>query len=226
MANTLLQLKTMVANHLGSDDGGTATAIRDTLVNRARQRFYGERKWSFCLSPNTTVTITAQLGTLPSTFNLAFDPECVYTYTGNQKYEYTKVEYNEVNTHTTNSYVYAIDKTAKKIYINQTTVSSVLMDFYQVPADAATDGSADSTNELAPDISAIGYLAIAYWWLGKERATSKYQLFYDMYKEARDAMKSLDVKNQAVKPLNLNPLTQGYNARSRTYVPKGYIGQR
>lgn len=226
MADSLLTLKTFVANQLGADNGATSVAIRDQLINRARRKFYSERRWSFLWVPNTAVTITAQLGTLPTDFNYEWGLECVYTYTSNQKFEYMEVEYNEVQGFTTDSYVYAIDKVNGKIFINQTNVATVQIDYYKLPADAATNGTADGLAEAAPDVTPIAYLAIAYWWLGKERATAKFQLFKDQYDQEVSRWIKRDATNQPVKPVNLNPLTQGYTNRRRTWVPRGYIGQR
>lgn len=223
--STLLDVKNDVAGQLGATDGATSVAKRDRAINRARRRFYSERKWSFCFT-SATVSISSQLGSLPTLYNEKFDPECVYYYSGTTKYEFSKVGWSDVASYTSESYVYGINKGTGQIKINRTDVASLTMDYYQLPADAAITTAEDSTTELAPDIEPITALSIAYWWLTTERSTANFDRFNDLYKlDLLPKAVQADVANHAPKPINSLPNRMGYNKRHYGYVVKGYVGR-
>lgn len=217
---SLLDIKNFVASQMGRADGATPNAKRDTLINRARSRFYNERRWSF-LRKTASVSLTNKQGNLPSDYNLKFDPYSVYHYVGKLKYEYTKVEWDDVEAHGDGFYVFAIDRANKKIKINNSTVSSVDIDYtIQVP-DAALNGSEDSVAEYASDISAIGLLATAYQWLSAERSTGKYQMFMDEYEKMLAQMIANDAATQPVRRLRGTRIDSGYT-RGSTDSKRGY----
>lgn len=180
---TWLDLKTYVAGQLGADDGSTPTSVRDKRINEARREFYSHRRWSF-LRKSDTLTFSSKVASLPSDYHTKFDPVDVYKYDGTTKYQFTKVGWGDVGWFADNEYVYAIDKPSGEIKIN-TTDATLTIDYAYLPADkdTATTGD-DSDVEPAPDITPIGLLAVAKWWLASERGTGKYQLFKDEYREA------------------------------------------
>ncbi len=183
MAWTLLQLKDLVANALGANTGSTPTTIRDNCINQARRVFYSERQWSF-LFKTASVSLTTQVGNLPTDYNKKFQPLGVYYYIGSVKYEYHQVSWQDVAMYDQSQYAYAIDLDAGTIYVNTTSPASVTLDYTYLPTDKVMDGTQDSNSEPAPDINPIGQLAIAKWWLASERATAKYQLFKGEYESA------------------------------------------
>lgn len=223
---TLLDIKNDVAGQLGATDGAVSVPKRDRAINRARRKFYSERKWSFCFRSATSQTVTSQLVDLPTNFNKKFDPDCVYYYSGGVKYEFEKVEWSDIDQYDTGSYVYAINKQTEKIKINQTTVSTIDIDYYQLPTDAAISTTDDSTEELAPDIEPITTLSIAYWWLTAQRSTANFDRFMDIYRESLlpQAVQA-DVANHPPKPLTTLRNRLGYNRRYGTGLIKGYISR-
>jgi hypothetical protein len=164
--------------------------------------------------PLLDVTISSQLGTLPTDFNPKFDPVCVYHYSGAIKYEYTKVEFADINSYATDTYVYALDIANSQIKTNQTTGISLSLQYTYRPADHPADNTEDSSVEPAPDITAMGYLAIAYWWLSSERNTETHDIFMKMYQQE---LSNLIRADQSTDPVRLyRPL--------RSYVSRGYVG--
>jgi hypothetical protein len=210
---TTLNLKDFVADQLGTGNGSTSVPKRDRIINQARRKYYSERRWNF-LFKSATVTITAQLGTLPTDYNKKFDPIGVYTYSGNTKYQYDKVEWEDLSYYSDADYVYAIDKGNGQIKINQS-ISSITMDYTHLPADRPINTSEDSQNESAPDITAMGYLAIAMWWLASERNDDNYKLFKAEYDKQLQSDVIADGSSQAVKPIipRRLPLKTGYRGR-------------
>lgn len=219
---TILDIKNVVATQMGKTDGNVANTKRDTLINQARRKFYSERRWSF-LFTSSTLTFTSKLADLPATYNKKFDPISIYTYISDVKYTYQKVEWQDVEQFTTESYVYAINKTTKQIKINQTT-SSLTIDFTALPADAALDTTDDADVEPVDDITPIAYLAIAMYWLSSERSTGKFEMFMDMYRQELGQLISIDSAAQPVKTIRYLKGNRGYNKGSLP-DPKGYIGQ-
>lgn len=197
MAQTFLDIKNFVANHTGKDNGATANTKRDRLINAARRQFYGERAWSF-LKDDATLTFTSQEASLPADYNEKFDPIDVYKYSSNLKYKFDKVEWSEVDNYATDRYVYAVDRANGKIRINTTDTTLTLL-YTKLPADKAVDTTDDSDSEDAPDITPIGLLATAMWWLSSERSTAKYQLFYDQYNDAMARAVRMDGMTQPVR---------------------------
>jgi len=199
--SVLLDIKNEVAGQLGADNGSVSVPKRDRAINRARRKYYSEKRWSY-LKKTASITITAQLGSVPSDFNKKFDPIAVYTYSGNMKYEYKKVDWDDLLEYGTLDYCYAINKVNGQIKISQTTVTPVSMDYTYLPADAAISTADDNTTEPAPDITAIVLLSIGIWWLSSERATGKYQLFYDQYKDQLTQDIRIDGASQALRRFN------------------------
>ncbi len=224
--STLGDIKHDVAGQLGATDGATSEAKRDRAINRARRKFYSEKKWSFCLVPGTTVAIASQLGTLPSNYNKKYDPEAVYYYSGDVKYHFGVVAFNDVDNYDDGAYVIGINRSTGQIKMNQTSIASISMDYYALPADAPIDTTQDATAELAPNIEPITTAAIAFWWLTSERSTANYDRFMDEYKILVANEKKIDSYNTPVRKLNANPIGKGYNSGFPGRVLKGYVGQR
>lgn len=222
---TLGAIKVDVANQLGATDGASSIAKRDRAINRARRKFYSERRWTFCFR-SATITLTSRLGDLPTQYNEKFDPECVYYYDGTTKYELSKVEWSEIDSFTDIDFCYAINKQSGQIKVSRSDRASVEMDYYQLPADAPIDTTQDSTAELAPDVEPIISLSIAFWWLTSERNTANFDRFSDLYKEQVALAIQADMANQPVKSIITLPRALGYNSRGYKYPIKGYVGRR
>lgn len=222
---TLGNIKVAVATQLGATDGASSVPKRDQSINRARRQFYNERRWSFCFA-SASVSLTAREGDLPSQYNEKFDPEAVYYYTDNVKFEFVKVPWSEIDGYPDDSYVYAMNKGTGKVKINRSDVSTVTMDYYQIPADAAISTADDATAELAPDVEPIISLSIAYWWLASERNTANFDRFMDQYKEQLAKAVQADTATQPVLPIRSLPREMGYNRSYGNYTPKGYVGRR
>jgi hypothetical protein len=213
MANpTWLDLKNMVAAQLGKTDGAVYNTKRETLLNAARRKFYTERPWSF-LKATASVTMTAKVGNLPADFNRLLNPISVYTYTGTTKYVYEKVDYSDVDSYATDTYVYAIDSNAGTIKTNQTT-SPLSVEYTSLPTDHPADNTEDSTTEEAPDITPIVYLGIAMWWKSSERNEDEFKVFMDLYHEELQKMTRMD---SMTKPVTF------FRPR-RQYLNRGYYG--
>lgn len=222
MAQTLLNIKDMVEALLGSDNGATPNVRRDKLINRARAKYYSEANWSFTFK-STTISITNQVGTLPTDLNNKSNIADIYSYVTNTKYQYTPVRWSDVDAYATANYVYGLNAATNQIKINQTTVPTLNIDYFVIPADASLTGSEDSTAELAPDITAIAYLATAYWFLGSRQMSGKFQQFKELY----DQQLAQDLKSNTVtnitRQYNALPVSAGYNNTNRRWIPTGYI---
>lgn len=224
--STLGDIKYDVSSQLGAIDGNISVPKRDRAINRARRKFYGERKWSFCNIPDASVTITTQQGDLPTDYNRKFDPNKVYVYSGGVEYVFAKKQWSEIDAYPADSYVYAINKNTNKIKLNQTQFASILLDYQALPANAPLDTTQDATVELAPDIEPINNASIAYWWLTSERNTANFDRFMDLYKEGLGLAVQADTANQPVRTLRSLPIKQGYNKSYGNYAPRGYVGRR
>ena len=213
--STLLDLKTIVATQLGADNASTSVSKRDKIINIARREYYSLRAWTF-LRKSAAVTITAQVGSLPTDYNDKFEPLAVYTYSGTTKYAYQLVDWDDLPYYPTSEYAFAVDKFNNQIKINQTTVGAVTLDYTYLPADHPIDVTEDSVSEPAPDITPIGLLAIAKWWLSSERATGKYQLFKDEYEKAVGQAVMIDNRSKGLKAINPQRvrLNTGYRGRA------------
>ena len=198
--STYLDLKTYIANQLGNTDQTTYDPQRDTFaVNNARRDFYHRRKWSF-LRKTATLTFSSQYASLPTDYDEYFDPNSVYTYSGDVKYDYQQVEYEDLSAYSTSAFVYAIDKVNSRIYINQASVTTLTLDYqYQVADYTATDSSQDTDVEPAPDMTALAMRAVALFWLSSERSTAKYQLFNDQYEMSAKRMEVMDAARTPVR---------------------------
>ncbi len=182
---TLLDIKKFVAAQTGKTDWSVADSKRDTLINHARREFYSTKKWSF-LKKLTTLTFSSGEVSFPSDYNPSFDIGQIYSYSGTEKTEYTQVELEDLNKYEDDSssyYVFALDIENSKIKSNQQSATPTLT-YFHLPADKATDASEDSDNEPTTDITCIGLLATAMWWLAKERDDDNYNRFYIRYQEA------------------------------------------
>jgi hypothetical protein len=138
----------------------------------------------------------------------------VYTYTGQLKYSYEKVSWDDIDSFDTGTYVYAINKQLGQIKTNQTAVATLTMDYTLLVADRPANNTEDTEEEPVPDITALGYLCISMWWLASERSTAKFQLFDDKYKEEFANLVNLDLQTEA--PMFYRP--------TRAYVSRGYQG--
>jgi len=115
--STLLDLKTIVATQLGADNASTSVSKRDKIINIARREYYSLRAWTF-LRKSAAVTITAQVGSLPTDYNDKFEPLAVYTYSGTTKYAYQLVDWDDLPYYPTSEYAFAVDKFNNQIKIN------------------------------------------------------------------------------------------------------------
>jgi len=211
---TLLDIKNFVGDLIGTGDGSTAVPKRDRLINVARRRYYSEKKWSFLEKKETAITISSQLGDLPSDFNIKFDPREVYTYSSNQKYHYRKVAWDDLSMYGASDYVFAVDKVNKKIKISQTTVTEVKMDYFYLPADKAVDSTEDTDEEPVDAIDAIGFLATAMYFQSARQSIGRYQLFRDEYKEQLVKDRTADTGSMATKRFDRPSLLEtGYRGR-------------
>lgn len=211
---TFLDLKTYVANQLGADNASTPVPKRDKIINQARREFYSSHRWGF-LEKTATVSLTNGEGSLPADYNRKFAPVDVYTYLDKVKFQYTRVEFGDVGYYTDAEYVYAVDLLNGVIKTNQN-VPEFEVEYVHLPADVAIDGTGDNDVEPVEDITPIGLLAIAKWWLSSERATGKYQLFQDQYKEELLRYIAIDASTKAVRPLRPR----------RRMLRTGYWGRR
>ena len=225
--STLLDLKNVVSNQLGQDSGATPTPTRDRLINLARQEYYGSRRWSFLLKVGQPVTMTPSgtlaSGPMPSDHNRNYDPEIVYSYSGTTQYKYTKVPFDQLQSFPTSSYAYALDEPNAKVWTNQPSVSTLTVDYYYEPADAAIDGTQDNVTEPATSITAICYLAIAHYWLSSERDEANFDRFYKAYQLAFQSDVRADMSNLPSRSMRALPRQLGYNRGSSSYAQKGYI---
>lgn len=207
---TLLNIKDYVADLIGTGDGSTVVPKRDRIINAARRQFYSERRWSFLLK-NSTLTFSSKLASLPTDYNKKFDPINIYSYSGNSKYYYEKVPYDELDSYG-ESYVYSIDKNLGKIKISRSD-STATIEYTYLPTDAPIDATQNSTDEPTNDITPIGLLALGMWYLGSRQSGGKYQLFKDEYKS--ELQKAIQSDPSPIRKLN-----------PRTYLPKfGYRGR-
>ena len=215
MSATLIDIKNFVADLIGTGDATTAVPKRDRLINLARRRFYSEHKWSFLRVEEEAITITDQLGELPSDYNIKFDPISVYTYDGNYKYMYKKVAWDDLEMYGTSDYIYAVDKVNKKIKISQTSVSEVKMDYQYLPADKAVDTTEDTDEEPIDDITPIGLLGLALWFQSARQSVGRYQLYMDEYKEELVKWIIADTGSKSIKRFD-RPVTleTGYRGRN------------
>lgn len=214
--NTYLDLKTSVTGQLGGLDGGTYVAKRETCINRARRRYYGEHRWYYLNIDDYTVTFTGGIGSLPANFNLKYDPIDLYFYAGNIKYVFTKVAWGSIPSYLTDQYVYAVNKHTSEIKTNHPEIISLTMEYTYIPADyTATDGSQDVLIEPAPDITAIELLSIGYWWLSKERDFTKFESFEQDYTTQLQKDLALDDDTDPVR----------FFRPVRPYIIRGYISK-
>lgn len=214
--STFLDLKTAVTGQLGGLDAGTYVAKRETAINRARRRYYSENSWYYLGVNDYTLNFTAGIASLPSDMNQKFDPSDIYFYSGNIKYAFNKVDWGSISSYLTDQYVFAVDKSSKRIKTNHPEIATLTMQYTTLPADyTATDGSQDSNVEPAPDITAIEYLSVAYWWLSKERDSEEYDRHMAMYREQL----KIDLEaDQATTPVRFfRPV--------RPYIIRGYISK-
>lgn len=208
---TLLDVKTDVAQQLGQTNPTSAVALRDVAINSARRTYYSEQQYSF-LEKSADITISSQVGTIPTDMNIKFPFKKIYAYISGIYYEFSPVPWNELDSYDSSAYVYAIDPGNRQIKINQTTITTISCIYTYLPADKALDTSDNTDVEPAPDITPIVYLAVARYWLASERATGKYQLFKDLYDaevmKAR-ADSDLSTPKQDLDTINMHEL--GYN---------------
>ena len=205
----LIDIKNFVADTIGTGDGSTSVPKRDRLINRARARFYSERKWSY-LFKTATLTFTAYVADLPSDYNNKWSPQAVYSYSSNQKTLYKPVDWDDLDLYGTSDYVYAIDKANGHIKISSTS-ATLSIDYYYLPADKAVDTSDDTDPEPAPDITPIGFLALSMWYLSSRQKSGSYQLFRDEY--SSELNRAIVNDKKPIRRFNRIPTVQntGYN---------------
>jgi len=85
------------------------------------------------------------------------------------------------------------------------------MDYYYLPADKTVGTDDDSDAEPAPDITPIGLLSLAMWYLGSRQARGTYQLFKEEYQKELAMAMSNDPK--AIRRFNQPEKTnEGYKS--------------
>ena len=161
------------------------------------------------MKKSTTLTLTSYTADLPTDYNLKFDP-FVYNYSSTYKYQFKKVDWDELGKYTTTDYCFAIDPENRHIKISSSD-ATVEMDYYSLPADKETDTSDNTDVEPVDDITPIGLLATAMWYLSSRQATGKYQLFMDEYKSELGSLLQLDTQKKGVRKFNTYSNTnEGY----------------
>lgn len=213
---TYLDLKTAVTGQLGGLDGATYVAKRETCINRARRRYYNEKKWTYLKEDDATLTFSNQVASLPTDFNKRYDPLDIYFYTGNIKYAFNKTNWGNIASYLTDQYVYAVSKKNGQVKINHGEITTLTMEYLYLPADyTATDGSQDTSVEPASDITAITALSIGYWWLSKERDFEKFQAFEQEYLAQLALDKAADLMDEPVR----------FFRPARPYIIRGYVSK-
>lgn len=211
--STWLDLKEAVAENLGKTDGATYNTKREGAILRARRKYYSERQWDFLKKVGVVLTFTTQVAPLPTDFNGNFNPVRVYKYVGNLKYDYRRVEWDDLTSYGSLDYVYAVDNVNNLVKISQND-PTLLIDYTYLPVDiTATDGTSDSTVEPAPDITAISLLGTAYFFMSSRQSKASYQVFLDGYKEQLQLDEKKDAGNQT--PRFFRPLTTTINTGYR-----------
>lgn len=202
--STYLDVKTEVATQLGKKDYDTPDMIRDTAIKRARRKFYKEYPWSF---NNKVDDITFVLGEAPFPTDIeeTFIPK-VYGYDGTLKTPYKLVDIADVDGYVASYPVFALDYNNKKILSNLS--STVKIDYQIKPNESPTDIFV----ELTDDISAITALAIAYYWLAKERNDDMFKLFSQSYEAERARLIIRDRLSEPVRRFKPDTTDYGYGA--------------
>ena len=211
---SLLDIKRFVASQTGKTDWSVADSKRDTIINQARREFYSLRKWKF-LKKSATLTFSSGEADFPTDYNPNFDVGQIYSYSGNDKTEFTQVELEDLPKYEKDSATYnvfAIDYENSKILSNQQSATPTLT-YFHLPADKAIDASEDNDIEPTTDITCICLLATAMWWLAKERDEENYNRFYVRYQEA--LKKAIQRDNVNGPPMSLENylanFDQGFN---------------
>ena len=214
--STFLDLKTGVTGQLGGLDGGTYVAKRETAINRARRRYYGEHRWEYLNVDDALLTFTVGVASLPADFNLKYDPLDIYYYSGNIKYPFTKVSWGNVPSFLQDQFCYAVNKKTKQVKTNHPEIATLTLEYTYTPADyTSTSGGDDATIEPAPDITAIELLAIGYWWLAKERDIQKFKMYEQQYHDQVKRDLALEASTEPVR----------FFRPVRPYIIRGYISK-
>lgn len=194
-------------------DGGVYVAKRETAINRARRRYHSERQWSFLTVDDSPLAFAAGVASLPADYNDKFDPLDVYFYSGNTKYCFEKVAWSAVPSYQSDRYVFATNKKASQIKTNHPEIAAATLSYTYLPPDkTSTTGSQDSDAEPAPDLTAIEFLSIGYWWLAKERDETKFASFQASYAQQL----ALDVADDR------RTVPARFFRPRRPYLQKGY----
>ena len=183
MGSTYAILKHKTANRVGKTDNATANTIRDNCIVDAVTQICTDNRFSWTLAKDT-LSVVAGAANLPTDYNPSFGLVfAVHQVTGTANdREYTRVDIRDIDNYSSSDYVYYITyDTSSGVYVfnsNQTT-DTVVIYYHFLP----TELSSDSDVSIVPDDMAVVYLAVALWWLAKERDESNYDRFYKEYEK-------------------------------------------
>jgi hypothetical protein len=180
MSSTYLNLKNGVANALGRTDGGTANALRDSLIN---QVIKGEIinqypfSWTERADSSLTTDSSGQVD-LPADYNHTFKLKDLRIVGASTQDDTTlsEVDYQVFDSFAAGEKRYYIDfnTSTSRYRLNTTEASTTLKAvYYFVP----TDMSADADICVVPDQDCVVYLAAARYWLSSERDESNHDRF-------------------------------------------------
>lgn len=201
--STTLNIQNDVSIQLGKDNGSVAESKRDNAILRAKRKFYKEYAWSF-LSKNADLTFTNGSVSFPADFDESFEPK-IYSYDGILKTEYKLVPLEDVSGYTSDYPVFGIDFAAKAFKSN---ISAAVKITYQI---LVPDTIVPDYTEPCDDITPIVDLAIAYFWLLKERNDQMFTMWMSVYnKDLADAIRK-DRLKQPVRKFKVDNTDYGYN---------------
>lgn len=230
---TLLDIKRYIAAQPGRNDASVPQAVRDQLINDARDQYYTSRRWGWLLRSGFSF-ITAQDSVYPTLYsaplplnrNKVYDLGPVYDTVGRPVKKFPVDQLLRTTAFVTTSvYGYAIDENRGVLL---TTISVPLFgDYWLHPKRAALDGSEDLIQEPAPDVTAIKYLGMALTWVGNERDEQSMDQWMQLYTKQYQMDVMRDAGNQAPRQYRSTKPGQGFTKRGYTWnnPPNGYGGR-
>ncbi len=159
MANiTFLQLKNYFARYIGENDYTSIESVATGLLNDAMRTI--SSFYPFRMNHQSgDVEVSSGVGSLPTDLDFSHIGKIkVYKYTATTKYEYNRVDTDEIDKYDSSDYVYAIDMENEEIQLTADT--TVTIDHYVVPADLSADD--DTINFPIPE--AIARMAAGQFW--------------------------------------------------------------
>jgi|SRR6185369_2462380 len=178
--STYLQLKTKTANVLGRNDGGTANAIRDNIINSVIQdEIANSFPYSWNRKTNASISIDSNgQSDLPSDYNPThklYDVREVASGTANDViYREQPRELFDSLSIATGGYFIDYNTNTNVYRINTSVPSKTLqIIYYYIPATL----TADADICVVPNADAVVYLAAASFWLSAERDETNHDRF-------------------------------------------------